>query len=69
MNEVSVFTFKFNDTENDLVILIVSESNNIVGFHSQRNSNDTVISLKRTKVKNKLTQFIKFTFIFRIFYI
>ena len=43
MNEVSVFTFKFNDTENDQAILIVSESQNIVGFHSQRNSNDTSI--------------------------
>ena len=43
MNEVSVFTFKFNDTENDSVVLIVSESQNIVGFHSQRNSNDISI--------------------------
>ena len=47
MNEVSVFTFKFNDNENDQAILIVSESQNIVGFHSQRNSNDTVVRKKQ----------------------
>ena len=43
MNEVSVFTFKFNDTENDQAILIVSESQNIVGFYSQRDPKDTNI--------------------------
>ena len=46
MNEVSVFTFKFFDNENDQVILTVNETQNIVGFHPQRNPNDTnIISL------------------------
>ena len=41
MDEVSVFTFKFFDNENDQVILNANEIQNIVGFHPQRNSNDT----------------------------
>ena len=43
MNEVSVFTFEFFDNENDQAILIVSESQNIVGFYSQRDPKDTNI--------------------------
>ena len=43
MNESSIFTFKFNDNENDQAILFVNETQNIIGFYSQRDLNDTNI--------------------------
>ena len=43
MNEVSVFTFKFNDNENDQAILFVNEIQSIIGFYSQRDPKDTNI--------------------------
>ena len=43
MNEVSVFTFKFNDTDNDQTLLSANEPQNIVGFYSQRDPKNTNI--------------------------
>ena len=43
MNEVSLFTFKFFDNENDQAILSVNETNDRVGFYTQRNLKDTNI--------------------------
>ena len=43
MNEVSIFTFKFNDTDHDQALLSVNEPQNIIGFYSQRDPKDTNI--------------------------